>query len=212
MAVVPGTTVSPTPTASVQADMYVNGRGKRGPSRAQHRRPGDSAVLLARPDVLRRPTWRADHAGERAHQAEQHRRLARRGSTTRRGNRWVWCGPGCTSTFGTWVPFSVGLSASRVAALADVRERERLDARNGLHGYAAIRDVSVVVADEGAPSVAIKGGGLVAAGWRRGVRELGRRRGATQSEFGRDEKLRGWTESLTTSVVRVRLQPGGSLP
>jgi hypothetical protein len=43
--------------------------------------------------------------------------------------------------------------------------------RDGLHALAAIRDVNVVIADDNAPSVAIRGGSLVAGGWRRGVQE-----------------------------------------
>jgi hypothetical protein len=44
--------------------------------------------------------------------------------------------------------------------------------RDGLHALAAIRDVNVVIADDNAPSVAIRGGSLVAGGWRRGVQDV----------------------------------------
>jgi hypothetical protein len=85
-------------------------------------------------------------------------------------NRWVWCGPGCLSTFGNWVGFDVGLSTSRLAAL--VICAQPACARDTLHAVAAIRDVDVVVADDNAPNVAIKGGSLVAGGWRRGVQDV----------------------------------------
>jgi hypothetical protein len=85
-------------------------------------------------------------------------------------NRWVWCGPGCLSTFGNWVSFDVGLSTGRVAALAICAQSAC--ARDGLHAVAAIRDVNVVVGDDNPPSVAIRGGSLVAGGWRRGVQDV----------------------------------------
>ncbi len=91
-------------------------------------------------------------------------------------NRWVWCGPNCLSTYDNWVGFDVGLSTSRVAALA-MCVQESGCSRDGLHAVAAIRDVNVVVADDNAPSVAISGGSLAAAGWRRGSQDV-RRDGA----------------------------------
>ena len=86
-------------------------------------------------------------------------------------NQWVWCGPNCLSTYGNWVGFDVGLSTSRVAALV-MCVRSSGCARDGLHAIAAIRDVNVVIADDNAPSVAIRGGSLVAGGWRRGVQDV----------------------------------------
>jgi hypothetical protein len=85
--------------------------------------------------------------------------------------RWAWCGPSCTSSFGQWLGVSVGLSSTRVSALVVCGSGSGCD-RDGLHGYAALRDVSVVVAEDGLPSVSATGGGLAASGWHRGVGNL----------------------------------------
>ncbi len=107
-------------------------------------------------------------------------------------NRWAWCGPGCLSTYGNWVGFDVGLSTNRVAALTMCVQSGGC-ARDGLHGFAAIRDVNVVVADDNAPSVAIKAGrswpgggdGACRRWWWMRARQVGVRR----------VQVRRWTES-----------------
>jgi hypothetical protein len=86
-------------------------------------------------------------------------------------NRWIWCGPTCLSSFGWWLNFDVGgLSTTRIAALTVCGASAC--ARDGLHGVAAIKDVTVSIADEGAPSVALKGGSLLGGGWRRGTHDV----------------------------------------
>ena len=61
-------------------------------------------------------------------------------------------------------------SASRVSLRVFCAQAEC--ARDGLHGYAALRYVTVTVADEGLPSVAMAGGSLLAGGWRRGLQDV----------------------------------------
>ena len=82
-------------------------------------------------------------------------------------NRWAMC----CSTLGTWQPFTVQLSTTKVAALAMCNRRPSCS-RDGLHGYVGLRDVTVTVADDGPPNIAISGGPLVAGGWRREVQAV----------------------------------------
>lgn len=82
-------------------------------------------------------------------------------------NRWVMC----CSTLNTWQPFTVRLSTSHIAALAMCAAPSGCS-RDGFHGSVGLRDVTVTVADDGAPSVAIRGGGLVARGWRHLLQDL----------------------------------------
>ena len=77
----------------------------------------------------------------------------------------------CCGTFMTWQPLDVPVaSASRVSLRVFCAQAEC--ARDGLHGYAALRYVTVTVADEGLPSVALAGGSLLAGGWRRGFQDV----------------------------------------
>ena len=62
----------------------------------------------------------------------------------------------CCGTFMTWQPLDVPVaSASRVSLRVFCAQAEC--ARDALHGYAALRYVTVTVADEGLPSVAMAG-------------------------------------------------------
>ena len=77
----------------------------------------------------------------------------------------------CCGTFMTWQPLDVPVaSASRVSLRVFCAQAEC--ARDALHGYAALRYVTVTVADEGLPSVTMAGGSLLAGGWRRGVQDV----------------------------------------
>ena len=82
-------------------------------------------------------------------------------------NRWAMC----CSTLGTWQPFTVQLSTTKVAALA-MCVRQPSCSRDRLHGVVGLRDVTVTVADDTPPSIAISGGPLVAGGWRRQVQAV----------------------------------------
>ena len=85
--------------------------------------------------------------------------------------RWLWCGTGCQSTFGLWAPFDIGgLSTGRVAALV-ICGRTTCP-RDALHALAALRNVTVVVAEDSAPSVSIAGGSLAQRGWRRSWQDV----------------------------------------
>ena len=87
-------------------------------------------------------------------------------------NRWVWCGDKCLSSFDQWVGFNLGgLSSGRVSAFVICAYSGGCD-RDSRHAYTAIKDVSVIVADDIAPGVSIAGGSLVARGWRRGVQDV----------------------------------------
>lgn len=86
--------------------------------------------------------------------------------------RWLWCGPGCVSTFGTWAGFDIGnLSTGRIAAVVECGgspcKRE-----NQVQGLISIRNVSVVVYEDNPPDVAITGGSLVSGGWKRGLQSV----------------------------------------
>ena len=77
----------------------------------------------------------------------------------------------CCGTFMTWQPLDVPVaSANRVSLRVFCAQAEC--ARDALHGYAALRYVTVTVADDGLPSVAMAGGSLLAGGWRRGVQDV----------------------------------------
>jgi hypothetical protein len=85
--------------------------------------------------------------------------------------RWLWCGPGCLSTFGTWAGFDIGnLSTGRVAAVVECSWSCKRE--NAVQGLIAIRNVSVVVYDDNPPSVGVAGGSAVSGGWKRGVQSL----------------------------------------
>ncbi len=66
--------------------------------------------------------------------------------------RWAYCGPSCLSSFNNWLGFNVGLSTTRVSALVICGRGSGCD-RNGAQGYAALREVNVVVSESAAPSV-----------------------------------------------------------
>ena len=81
--------------------------------------------------------------------------------------RWLWCGPSCTSTFGSYVPFDVGgISASRVAGLVICGGMSC--SRDGFQAYIRLINVVVTVQDDTPPSVSIADTGLAAEGWHRG--------------------------------------------
>jgi hypothetical protein len=81
-------------------------------------------------------------------------------------NRWLWCGPGCSSTFGANNAFNVsGISSTRVSALLICGGT---CSRDGNQGYVKLFNVVVTIADDSAPSVAIAETGLASPGWHRG--------------------------------------------
>ncbi len=87
-------------------------------------------------------------------------------------NQWLWCGPGCVSTFDTWAQFDIGnLSTGRIAAVVECGDSP-CERQNQVRGRITIRNVSVVVADERPPDVGISGGSLVSGGWKRGVQSV----------------------------------------
>ena len=85
------------------------------------------------------------------------------------GNSWASCT--FCGTSGSWARFGTQLSAGRVSALA-MCSHDSGCARDTLHGYVAIRNVEVVVSEVGPPSVAVRGGSLVAPGWQAGIRTV----------------------------------------
>jgi hypothetical protein len=77
----------------------------------------------------------------------------------------------CCNTFMTWQPLDVPVaSASRVSLRVFCAQAEC--ARDAIYGYASLRYVTVTVADDGAPRVAMSGGSLLAGKWQRGVRDV----------------------------------------
>ena len=88
-------------------------------------------------------------------------------------DRWLWCGPRCSSTFDGWMHEELrGLSTQRVQALLRcVAERCRRDAR---HGLVAVRSVRVHLDDPSPPRIdGARGSLLTATGaWVRGGQDV----------------------------------------
>jgi len=85
-------------------------------------------------------------------------------------NRWVWCGPGCLSTFGGWYDFNVGgLWTSRVAGLIICGSSSCSRAGSSPSGTMALSHVVATLSDEWAPNVGFTGGSLLDGGWRHEV-------------------------------------------
>jgi hypothetical protein len=87
--------------------------------------------------------------------------------------RWLWCGPGCLTTFERWVHQELrGLSTQRIQALVRcVAARCQRDRR---HGFVALRNARVHLDDPSAPTIGGVRGTLAAAGgaWVRGGQDV----------------------------------------
>ena len=77
-------------------------------------------------------------------------------------NSWKLCGTTCLGTFG-WQPFNLGSSTYRVAAMT-ICGRGQGCPRSERNGAVSLRNVQVVLQDDGAPSVSIVGGSIVSGG------------------------------------------------
>ena len=83
-------------------------------------------------------------------------------------NRWLWCGFGCSSTFGQWYGFDAqNLSTGRVSASVECGASS-CQRENQVLGRISIRNVSVAVYEDNPPHVAVEGGSAVSGGWKRG--------------------------------------------
>jgi hypothetical protein len=92
------------------------------------------------------------------------------GLVDRSTNTWKLCGTSCLSTFG-WRFFDLGFSTGSVAARVICGRASGCD-RSQRSGSISLRNVHVILQEDGAPSVSIVGGSLVSGGWRRGRQEV----------------------------------------
>src|SRR5919108_5824857 len=85
--------------------------------------------------------------------------------------RWLWCGPGCLTSFERWVHQEFrGLATRRLQALVRcAAPRCRREAR---HGFVALRNVRVYLDDPSAPAVGGVRGALVSGAWLRGGQDV----------------------------------------
>ncbi len=115
-------------------------------------------------------------------------------------NSWRLCGTTCLSTFG-WQPFDVPFSTSRVAARTICGRGEGCS-RSVRNGSVSLRNVQVVLQEDGAPSVSIAGGSLVSGGWRRGVQDVGGERvRPSRDRLGRGPNRRSRVDRQTSGVT-----------
>ena len=88
-------------------------------------------------------------------------------------DRWLWCGPGCLSSFGIWLHEELrGLATQRIQALVRcVAARCRRDARRA---FVALRNIRVHLDDRSAPRLSAVRGALVTSGgaWLRGAHAI----------------------------------------
>jgi len=88
-------------------------------------------------------------------------------------DRWLWCGPGCLSSFERWMHEELrGLATQRIQAL--VRCTAVRCRREGRHGFVALRDARVYLDDPSAPRLdGLRGTLAAAAGaWLRGGQDV----------------------------------------
>ena len=83
---------------------------------------------------------------------------------------WIWCGPSC-STWGQYVRHSVSTNTQQLFAQVTCGRPEGCP-RTNPDGIFAMRNVTVTVADDNAPSVAITGGSVTQPGWHTGDQTL----------------------------------------
>lgn len=87
--------------------------------------------------------------------------------------QWLYCAAICPNIDRQWVPFWLGGLSLRGIALSAVCVTAAGCRRDGTNGAEAhLSRMVVTLADDWAPGVAITGGSLTAAGWRRGVESL----------------------------------------
>jgi hypothetical protein len=79
---------------------------------------------------------------------------------------WIWCGPSCTS-FGLYLHYSLGTNTQQLFAQVTCGRPEGCP-RFASDGVLAMKNVTVTVADDIAPSVAITGGSVTQPGWHTG--------------------------------------------
>jgi hypothetical protein len=88
----------------------------------------------------------------------------------RQHNRWVWCGPGCGTSW-IWGQYRLGLSTNSLAIMVICAASE-CPSDSQLVGSISLRNVTMRLQDYVAPSVAITGGTLATGGWKRGVQSV----------------------------------------
>jgi len=79
---------------------------------------------------------------------------------------WIWCGPSCTS-FGQYLHYSLATNTQQLFAQVTCGRAEGCP-RFAPDGVMAMKNVTVTIADDIAPSVAITGGSVTQPGWHTG--------------------------------------------